>query len=110
VVDGRSLDRLWEQVQQRKEREQPIFLPVLLVTSRPDVKMITRQVWRSVDELIITPIERPELRARMEILLRARSLSLALQQRAEEAEQARARATRCWPWSPTTCATRSTWC
>lgn len=88
VVDGRSLDRLWAQVHQRKEREQPLFLPVLLVTSRPDVKMITRQVWRSVDELIITPIERPELRARMEILLRARSLSLSLQQRAEEAEQA----------------------
>lgn len=88
VVDGPSLDRLWEQVHQRKEREQPIFLPVLLVTSRPDVKMFTRQVWRSVDELIITPIEKPELRARMEILLRSRSLSLALRQRAEEAEQA----------------------
>jgi signal transduction histidine kinase len=88
VVDGRSLDRLWEHVHERKEREQPIFLPVLLVTSRPDVTMITRQVWRSVDELIITPIERPELRARMEVLLRARSLSLALRQRAEEAEQA----------------------
>jgi signal transduction histidine kinase len=87
VVDGRSLDRLWEQVRRRKEREQPIFLPVLLVSSRPDVRMITRQVWRSVDELLITPIERSELRARMEILLRARSLSLALQQRAEEAEQ-----------------------
>jgi signal transduction histidine kinase len=88
VVDGRSLDRLWEKVHARKEREQPVFLPVLLVTSRPDVKMITRQVWRSVDELIISPIERPELRARMEILLRARSLSLCLRQRAEEAEQA----------------------
>jgi signal transduction histidine kinase len=88
VVDGPSLDRLWEQVYQRKEREQPIFLPVLLVTSRPDVKMITRQVWRSVDQLIIAPIEKAELRACIEILLRARSLSLALRQRAEEAEQA----------------------
>jgi signal transduction histidine kinase len=88
VVDGRSLDRLWEPVRRRKEREQPIILPVLLVTARPDVKMITRQVWRSVDELIITPIERPELRARMEILLRSRSLSLALRQRADEAEAA----------------------
>lgn len=88
VVDGSSLDRLWTQVQHRKEREQPILLPVLLVTSRPEVKMITRQVWRSVDELIITPIEKAELRARMEILLRARSLSLALQERALEAEQA----------------------
>jgi signal transduction histidine kinase len=88
VLDGRSLDRLWERLRDRKEREQPILLPVLLVTSRPGVKMITRHLWRSVDELIITPIEKPELRARIEILLRARSLSLALRQRAEEAEQA----------------------
>jgi signal transduction histidine kinase len=88
VLDGRSLDRLWERVRERKEREQPIMLPFLLVTSRPGVKMITRHVWRSVDELIITPIEKPELRARIEILLRARSLSLALRQRADDAEQA----------------------
>jgi signal transduction histidine kinase len=88
VVDGSSLDRLWERVRERKQSEQPIFLPILLVTARPGVKMITRHVWRSVDELIITPIEKPELRARIEILLRARSLSLALRQRAEEAELA----------------------
>jgi signal transduction histidine kinase len=88
VVDGRSLDRLWQRVQQRKEQEQPIFLPVLLVTSRPGVKMITRHVWRSIDELIISPIEKPELRARIEVLLRARSLSLAVRQRAEDAEHA----------------------
>jgi signal transduction histidine kinase len=88
VVDGSSLDRLWQRVSERKMREQPIFLPILLVTSRPGVKMITRHLWRSVDELIITPIEKPELRARVEIMLRARSLSLALRQRAEEAEQA----------------------
>jgi signal transduction histidine kinase len=88
VVDGSALDRLWQRVRERKEREQPIFLPILLVTSRPGVKMITRHLWRSVDELIITPIEKPELRARVEIMLRARCLSLALRQRAEEAEQA----------------------
>ena len=88
VVDGRALDRLWERVQGRKEAEQPVFLPVLLVTSRPGVKMITRHLWRSVDELIITPIEKPELRARVEILLRARGLSLELGQRADEAERA----------------------
>jgi signal transduction histidine kinase len=85
VLDGRALDRLWERVQRRKTAEHPAFLPVLLVTSRPGVKMITRHVWRSVDELIIAPIERPELRARVEILLRARRLSLELRRRAEEA-------------------------
>ena len=88
VVDGPALDRLWERVLLRKERETPIFLPVLLVTSRPGVKMITRDLWRSVDELIVSPIEKPELRARVEIMLRARTMSLALRQRAEDAEQA----------------------
>ena len=88
VVDGPALDRAWEQIQDRKAREQPLFLPVLLTTSRPDVKMITRHLWRSVDELIITPIEKPELSARLQILLRARSLSLKLQERAGAAEKA----------------------
>ncbi len=85
VLDGRSLDRLWERVQRRKAREQPVFLPVLLVTSRPGVKMITRHVWRSVDELVVAPVEKAELRARLEVLLRARSLSVDLLRRAEEA-------------------------
>jgi signal transduction histidine kinase len=91
VVDGRSLDRLWERVQARKTGVQPIFLPVLLVTSRPGVKMITRHVWRSVDELIVAPVEKAELRARVEILLRARSLSLELRDQAREAERLAAR-------------------
>ena len=91
IVDGRALDRLWERVQRRKAREQPAFLPVLLVTSRPGVKMVTRQVWRGVDELIITPIEKPELRARVAILLRARALSLELRRQGEEARALAAR-------------------
>jgi signal transduction histidine kinase len=88
VLDGAALDRLWERVLARKDGEHPILLPILLVTSRPGVKMITRQLWRSVDDLIITPIEKPELRARIEVLLRGRALSVALRQRAEVAEQA----------------------
>jgi signal transduction histidine kinase len=88
VLDGASLDRLWERVRRRKaEEEESVLLPVLLVTSRPDAKMITRHLWRSVDELIITPIEKPELRARIHILLRARELSVALLERAGAAEQ-----------------------
>ncbi len=85
ILDGRSLDRLWERVQRRKESEQPTFLPVLLVTSRPGVKMVTRHLWRSVDELICAPVEKAELRARVEVLLRARSLSLQLRREAESA-------------------------
>jgi len=88
ILDGLSLDRLRDRVERWKEEAHPIFLPVLLATSRPGVKMITRQVWRSVDDLIVVPVEKAELHARIQILLRARSLSLALRRRADDAEQA----------------------
>jgi len=87
ILDGPALDRLWERVQARKEAEQPVFLPILLVTPRRDVRYVTRHLWRTVDELILTPLEKVELQARVEILLRARQLSLQLQ--AETIEQLR---------------------
>lgn len=88
LVDGPSLDGMVERMAERKGREGPLFLPVLLVTARPGVKLITRALWRCVDEVLVTPVEKPELRARVEVLLRARALSLALRARADEAEQA----------------------
>ncbi|HEY3379985.1 MAG TPA: PAS domain S-box protein, partial [Armatimonadota bacterium] len=76
VFDGPALERLWRQVETRKKTELPIFLPFLLVTARQDVGLATRHLWHSVDELIVTPIERVELQARVEVLLRARQASL----------------------------------
>lgn len=81
ILDGPALDRLWEQVQMRKEAESPVFLPFLMVTARQDVKAVTRHLWRTVDELILTPIEKIELQARVEILLRARQFSVELQRK-----------------------------
>jgi signal transduction histidine kinase len=88
VLDATALDRLWERVQARKQAEQPSFLPWLVVTSRQDVGLVTRHLWTSVDELVITPIEKVELQARVEILLRARRLSLELRARAAELAEA----------------------
>lgn len=76
VVDGLALDRYWENIQSRREAEGATFLPFLLVSSRQDVGMATRHLWRVVDELILTPIERVELLARVETLLRSRRYSL----------------------------------
>jgi len=75
ILDGPSLDRLWDQIKLRKEREQGTFLPFLLVTSRQDVGMATRNLWKTIDELIVSPIEKVELFARVENLLLARRLS-----------------------------------
>ncbi|HOT93302.1 MAG TPA: PAS domain S-box protein [Anaerolineae bacterium] len=76
IVDGVMLDRLWTQVQARKEAARPAFLPFLLVTTRQDVGQATRHLWKTIDELIISPIEKVELQARVEVLLQARRLSL----------------------------------
>lgn len=81
IVDGLALDQLWKAVQARREAEVPVFLPFLLIASRRDVDLITRHLWRAVDELILAPIEKMELHARVEILLRARRFSLESEQR-----------------------------
>lgn len=78
ILDGSALDHFWEWVQARKASEQPVFLPFLLVTSHPEVTMVTRHLWQNIDELITKPIEKVELRARVEILLRSRQLTVTL--------------------------------
>jgi signal transduction histidine kinase len=86
IVDGPPLDRLWSRVQKRKQAEEPLFLPVLLLTSRQGVDLVTRHLWRAIDEVVLRPIEKVELLARVEILLRARRLSVALRQRQTDLE------------------------
>lgn len=87
IFDGKSLDRLWRKVDQLKAASQPLFLPLLLVTGRQEISFITRHLWQVIDELIVTPIDKTELLARVEILLRARRLSLELQAKNLELEQ-----------------------
>ncbi|BAY08563.1 hybrid sensor histidine kinase/response regulator [Calothrix sp. NIES-2098] len=84
ILDGPALHHLWEWVQERKHVEQPVFLPVLLITLAADVKLLTRHLWQTVDELISKPIEKLELQARVEMLLRSRRLSLQLQAALEQ--------------------------
>ncbi|OCC16396.1 diguanylate cyclase/phosphodiesterase (GGDEF & EAL domains) with PAS/PAC sensor(s) [Dissulfuribacter thermophilus] len=79
IVDGQVFEEHRELIKSRKEAEGPVFLPVLLVTNREKVRYITNQLWVTLDEIILTPIEKVELAARIEILLRARRLSLETQ-------------------------------
>lgn len=79
IIDGRALNRLWETAQARKAAEKPpLILPFLLLTPRQDVGLVTRHLWKTIDDLILAPMEREELQARLEIMLRARNLSLEL--------------------------------
>ncbi len=78
IVDGLALKRHWQWIEAQKQAEHPVCLPFLLITSRSDVGMATRFIWQTIDDLIIAPIEKIELQARVEILLRSRQLSLTL--------------------------------
>jgi PAS domain S-box-containing protein len=83
ILDGPALHRLRKRVKRRKAAEST-FLPVLLVTSRQNVRIIRQHLGRTVDELLISPIEKVELQARVEIGLRTRRLSLDLQQQGKD--------------------------
>jgi serine phosphatase RsbU (regulator of sigma subunit) len=76
IVDSAALDRVEHWVRRFKAAVHPIFLPFLLVTSRQDARIGSHHLWETIDELLTTPIEKEELHARVEILLRARRLSL----------------------------------
>ncbi|MBE9016408.1 hybrid sensor histidine kinase/response regulator [Chroococcidiopsis sp. CCALA 051] len=87
ILDARALDRFWEWVQAKRTAEKPVFLPFLLVTARQDVGYATRHLWQSIDDLITKPIEKIELQARVEILLRSRQFSLQLQTTNQQLQQ-----------------------
>ncbi|MGH2610292.1 MAG: hybrid sensor histidine kinase/response regulator, partial [Tepidiformaceae bacterium] len=66
VVDGPSLHRSWRRIAERKRADSPAFLPFLLVTTPQDVPLFARFLWTAVDELIQTPVQTPELLARVD--------------------------------------------
>jgi signal transduction histidine kinase len=87
IFDGVSLKRLQKQVLARQARQPDLFLPILLVTTRQDIGMVTRQLWKAIDEIIFTPIEKVELLARVQVLLRAHNYSAELARLYKEAHE-----------------------
>ena len=85
ILDGAALDRLADRIQDRKKYQQTVYLPFLLVTAKEQVGLVTRHLWTSIDEVIHSPIDKVELQARMEVLLRARRQAVALRQAGERA-------------------------
>lgn len=78
IIDGPSLKRLRSRVRLRRQAEEPVFLPFLLLTVRRRGSMPSRHLGRVVDDLIIRPLNEKELQARVANLLRMRRWSLDL--------------------------------
>ncbi|KAI9132288.1 sensor histidine kinase KdpD [Acaryochloris sp. CCMEE 5410] len=80
VFDGTALLRLLEPLQVRRQVAEPIFLPCLLVTPQPDPERenLSPSLWKNMDEEITIPCSQAILQRRIEMLLRARRLSVEL--------------------------------
>lgn len=84
LLDGVMLKHYYELIQNKRFGCEPIFLPFLLITPRQHAKQLTTSAWKSVDEVIFSPIEKPELFLRIEALMRVRRMSLKLKIQIEQ--------------------------
>ena len=75
VVDGPGFRRWHEQLAAAKNYQQPVFLPLMLMLPRRDLRRHNSSYWDLVDEFIVAPIERMELLERVAMLLRTRHLA-----------------------------------
>lgn len=78
IIDGPTLRMMAGEVRARREAEEPVLVPFLLLTYRRMGCKPTRQLGRLADDLLVRPIAQRELLARVANLLRLRRLSLEL--------------------------------
>jgi signal transduction histidine kinase len=86
IIDGPSLERYQTELEARRDAEQPGTLPVLLVTSRSNAWTLRPSLYQVVDASVTKPVSKLELQSHVEILLRARRVSLELKLRNEDLE------------------------
>lgn len=84
IIDAASVNAHAEFLRERKRAEDPVFFPVLLVTARQNAGVFAGPLASLADEIVFTPVEKVELFARIEMLLRARRLSLELRLRKDD--------------------------
>lgn len=77
VVDAGGLSQWYEFLVNAKIREEPSFLPIVLVVPRRELKQRLRRYWDIVDEFVSSPIDPGELVERASMLIHIRHLALA---------------------------------
>ncbi|EMA64800.1 PAS domain-containing protein [Halorubrum kocurii] len=87
VLDARAFDRAVEEVDRRRERAEPVFLPFVLLV--PDAGgEAARNPWEHVDDVVELPVQRGALRSRVANLVERRRTALRLADRERRLEAA----------------------
>lgn len=95
IVDRAGIGEHGDALAERRAAEEPVMLPVLFVVPNRELERMDAQGWQRLealvsdraDEIITTPIEKAELRRRIENLLHQRRLSLQLRDQREQYRQ-----------------------
>ncbi|WP_019507781.1 HAMP domain-containing sensor histidine kinase [Pleurocapsa sp. PCC 7319] len=87
-IDFSTIHQLRQQMLARRDREIPLFLPFVFLTSLQDVGLSTDHLEPLIDDIIYLPAKKAELRTKLRVLLRSRSYSLQLQAAQAELNQA----------------------
>lgn len=77
VVDQGGFMRWQQELINAKTREQPVFLPIMLIIPRAELTNRLRSYWNIIDEFLVSPVDRSELNQRAAMLLRTRRQALA---------------------------------
>mgnify|MGYP000388476806 CR=1 FL=1 len=65
-----------ETCEERIEEEKPLFLPVLLLVQRDKEEAVDQYLGDTVDDILLTPLKKVELRTRIQSMLKTRRFSL----------------------------------
>lgn len=80
LLDPPALERFETAIRARRLRSAPVLRPFLLVCDRQDLGEAASRIPGAVDDVILRPLEAVELEGRVDLLLRARALSLRHQE------------------------------
>jgi len=84
IFDAVVYNRFRELLKRRKLREEPVFLPHLLMANKNDLKFINSRLWSRIDDVIRMPVIKAELTARISNLLKIRRFSNGLAEKVED--------------------------
>lgn len=84
IFDLPTFQKLGEVCEKKVEEEEPLHLPVLLLLNRGKEQAAAKYVGGTVDDILLTPVKKLELRARIQSLLRSRRYSLKYKEEMKE--------------------------
>ncbi|MCB1193432.1 MAG: hypothetical protein H7A23_25425 [Leptospiraceae bacterium] len=78
ITDGLSYQDFKPIIESKRNQSHPIFLPLILVTTRNYVSKVTQFLGEGIDEYVISPVEKLELSVRIKNLFKMQDMTIQL--------------------------------